>query len=76
MICLSWFKRRECKADKRVLLETKGREEDLQLLILQHNAVEAWQTMQKTGWSVVLHLLVSPVTKLTAIDDWAHYTDY
>ena len=36
VICLSWFKRRECKADKRVLLETEGREEDLQLLILQN----------------------------------------
>ena len=38
MICLSWFKRRECKTDKRVLLETEGREEDLQLLVLQHAA--------------------------------------
>ena len=38
VICLSWFKRRECKADKRVLLETEGREEDLQLLVLQHAA--------------------------------------
>ena len=38
VICLSWFKRRECKVDKRVLLETEGREEDLQLLVLQHAA--------------------------------------
>ena len=38
LICLSWSKRRECKADKRVLLETEGREEDLQLLVLQHAA--------------------------------------
>ena len=38
VICLSWFKLRECKADKRVLLETEGREEDLQLLVLQDAA--------------------------------------
>ena len=36
VINLTWFKRKESKADKRVLLETEGREEDLQLLILQN----------------------------------------
>ena len=36
VINLAWFKRRESKTDKRVLLETEGREEDLQLLILQN----------------------------------------
>ena len=36
MINLKWFKRNESKTDKRVLLETEGREEDLQLLILQN----------------------------------------
>ena len=36
VINLTWFKRKENKADKRVLLETEGREEDLQLLILQN----------------------------------------
>ena len=40
VINLAWFKRRESKADKRVLLETEGREEDLQLLILQNS--EGW----------------------------------
>ena len=35
MINLYTFKRKESKTDKRVLLETEGREEDLQLLILQ-----------------------------------------
>ena len=35
VINLTWFKRKECKTDMRVLLETEGREEDLQLLILQ-----------------------------------------
>ena len=34
VINLTWFKRKESKADKRVLLETEGREEDLQLLVL------------------------------------------
>ena len=34
---MAWFKRNESKTDKRVLLETEGREEDLQLLILQNN---------------------------------------
>ena len=33
---MAWFKRNESKTDKRVLLETEGREEDLQLLILQN----------------------------------------
>ena len=36
VINMTWFKRKESKADKRVLLETEGREEDLQLLILQN----------------------------------------
>ena len=36
VINLTWFKRKESKTDKRVLLETEGREEDLQLLILQN----------------------------------------
>lgn len=36
VINMAWFKRRESKTDKRVLLETEGREEDLQLLILQN----------------------------------------
>ena len=36
LINLTWFKRNESKTDKRVLLETEGREEDLQLLILQN----------------------------------------
>ena len=36
VINLTWFKRKESKSDKRVLLETEGREEDLQLLILQN----------------------------------------
>ena len=36
VINLTWFKRKESKADTRVLLETEGREEDLQLLILQN----------------------------------------
>ena len=38
VINLAWFKRRESKTDKRVLLETEGREEDLKLLILQNSA--------------------------------------
>mgnify|MGYP007063342255 CR=1 FL=1 len=38
VISLSWFKRQQCRADKRVLVETECREEDLQLLILQHEA--------------------------------------
>ena len=38
VINLAWFKRRESKTDTRVLLETEGREEDLQLLILQNSA--------------------------------------
>ena len=33
---MAWFKRKKSKTDKRVLLETEGREEDLQLLILQN----------------------------------------
>ena len=33
---MAWFKRNESKTDKRVLRETEGREEDLQLLILQN----------------------------------------
>ena len=33
---MAWFKRNESKTDKRVLLETEGREEDLQLLTLQN----------------------------------------
>jgi len=37
VINMAWFKRNESKTDKRVLLETEGREEDLQLLILQNN---------------------------------------
>ena len=36
VINLTWFKRKKNKADKRVPLETEGREEDLQLLILQN----------------------------------------
>lgn len=36
VINMAWFKRKESKTDKRVLLETEGREEDLQLLILQN----------------------------------------
>ena len=36
VINMAWFKRNESKTDKRVLLETEGREEDLQLLILQN----------------------------------------
>ena len=36
VINLAWFKRRESKTDKRVLLETEGREEELQMLILQN----------------------------------------
>jgi hypothetical protein len=36
VINMTWFKRKENKADKRMLLETEGREEDLQLLILQN----------------------------------------
>ena len=36
VINLTWFKQKESKTDKRVLLETEGREEDLQLLILQN----------------------------------------
>ena len=39
VINLAWFKRRESKADKQVLLETEGREEDLQLLIIQNTGV-------------------------------------
>ena len=37
VINMAWFERNESKTDKRVLLETEGREEDLQLLILQNN---------------------------------------
>ena len=36
VINMAWFKRKESKTDKRVLLETEGREENLQLLILQN----------------------------------------
>ena len=36
VINMAWFKRKESKTDKRVLLETEGREEDLQLLIVQN----------------------------------------
>ena len=33
---MAWFKRKESKTEKRVLLETEGREEVLQLLIFQN----------------------------------------
>ena len=40
MINLTWFKRKELRTNKRVLLKTEGREEDLQLLILQN--IDGW----------------------------------